>query len=332
MGVFAEHDRRFEGLERRTGVFLAVAGLIVAAVAAAALIKHDVFTQTVQVYFFADSAQGISKGMAVQLSGFRIGTVGEVALEPSAKVKTRLVINSSYTNLIPQDSEARLAKAGLIGASFIEIVPGSRQARPVANNGVLKFDRAGDFSEMAEELTAKIAPILDDVKKLTASINEPEGDIRQTIVNVRQATAMIAELSQRVNQLAAGTEKKIDPILARVDRTIEQTAVTIGKAGAAIDTLNGTLATLDRKLPDVLLRLDQSLKNVEAVTGDARRLSSSLAEELPPVVSEGRAMAEDAREIIDGARRTWPIRNLVGAPQEKSLPLDSYGTAPKKPQ
>ena len=266
-----------------------------------------------------------------RLSGFRIGTVGDVSLEPNAKVKTRLVINSSYTNLIPQDSEARLAKAGLIGASFIEIVPGTPQARPVPNNGVLKFDRGGDFTDMAEQLTAKIAPILDDLKKLTASINEPGGDIRQTIVNVRQATAMLAELSQRMSQLAAGGEKKIDPLLARADKAIEQTTDTIGKVGVVIDkagtaiaTLGGTLAMLDQRLPEVLLRLDQSLRNVEAVTADARRLSSSLAEELPPVVKEARAMAEDTREIVDGAKRAWPIRNLVPAPQEKSLPLDSY--------
>jgi phospholipid/cholesterol/gamma-HCH transport system substrate-binding protein len=328
MNIFAEHDKRFEGLERRTGLFLAVAGLIVAAAVATALVKHDVFTQTIQVYFFADSAQGISKGMAVQLSGFRIGTVGDVALEPNAKVKARLVINSSYTNLIPQDSEARLAKTGLIGASFIEIVPGTRQARPVPNNGVLKFDRAGDFNDMAEQLTAKIAPILDDLKKLTASINEPGGDIHQTIVNVRQASAMLVELSQRISQLAAGGEKKIDPLLARADKAIEQTTDTIGKAGAAIDTIGGTLAMLDKKLPEMLLRLDQSLKNVEAVTADAKRLSSSLADELPPVVKEARALAEDAREIVDGAKRAWPIRNLVPAPQEKSLPLDSYEVNP----
>ena len=40
-------------------------------------------------------------------------------------------------------------------------------------------------------------------------------------------------------------------------------------------------APLGRQLPALLLRLDQSLKNVESVTADARRLSSSLGEDLP---------------------------------------------------
>jgi phospholipid/cholesterol/gamma-HCH transport system substrate-binding protein len=324
MSVFSEHDKRFEGLEPRTGLFLSIAALIVLAAIIASLIKHNTFTPTMRVIFFAQSAQGIHKDMSVQLSGFRIGRVQELSIEPDARVKVELVLEKKYANLIPEDSEVGLSKEGLIGASFIEIEPGKNQTRFVAENGVLTFYRAIDFADMAKDLRDKIEPILDDVKKVTQSINDPDGDIRKTIGNVRQATALVAELAQQVSQLARRSEGRVDAIAGKVDLALDRTAATLERAHAALDTAARTLGTVDSQLPALLLRLDQSLKNVEAVTADARRLSSSLGDDLPPTIREGRGLVEDAHEIVDGAKRAWPVRNFVAPPGQTALPLDSY--------
>jgi phospholipid/cholesterol/gamma-HCH transport system substrate-binding protein len=324
MSVFSEHDKRFEGLEPRAGLFVAIAAVIVLATIIAYLIKHDTFTPTMRVVFFAQSAEGIHKGMSVQLSGFRIGTVQELNIEPDARVKVALALEKKYWGLIPEDSEVGLSKEGLIGASFIEIEPGKNKTRTVAEDGVLTFYRAVDFADMAKELQDKIEPILADVRKLTQSINDPDGDIRKTIGNVRHATALVAELAQQVNQLAKRSEGSVDAVASKVDRILEQTGATLERARGALDTAARSLDTVDRQLPALLLRLDQSLKNVESVTGDARRLSSSLGDDLPPAIREGRGLVEDAREIVDGAKQAWPVRNFVAPPGQKALPLDSY--------
>ena len=324
MAIFAKHDQRFEGLEPRTGVFVALATLIVLATIVASLVRHDAFTPTMRVFLLAQSGQGIHKGMAVQLSGFKIGTVGELDLEPDARVKVTLVLQSKYASLIPQNSEVRLSKEGFIGASFIEIEPGSTQAPPIAENNVLKFYRAGDFADMAQELKERIEPILAEVKKIAESVNDPGGDIRQALRNVRQASAQVAELAQQVNRLAKKSEGKVDAVAGRVERVMDHAAATLERAHGALETVAHTLSAVDSELPALLLRFDQSLKNVEAVTSDARRLSSSLSEELPPTIRETRGLIEDAQEIVDGAKKAWPIRNLVPAPGEKALPLDSY--------
>ena len=60
---------------------------------------------------------------------------------------------------------------------------------------------------------------------------------------------------------------------------------------------------------------------------DARRVTAGMASDLPPAISQGRAALEDTREIIDSARRAWPLRNLLPSPAEQSLPLDSHDGA-----
>jgi len=313
MKIFAEQDRRFEGLELKTGLFLLLAALVVVAVILGTLWRQGAFTQTTPLHFFANSAQGIGKGMAVQLFGFKIGAVDALNLEPNGTVKVKLVVQSEYLRLINQDSTARIAKEGLIGASIIEIVPGRTQSRPVPENGVLKFERAADFSSMAEELSEQLRPILADLKRLTESANQPDGDIRVAIRNARQLTAEFSEAAKQMAKLAANADRQLSGVLAKADKAVEKVDTTFEK----------TTQTVDR-LGETMLKLDRTLANLEAASADAKKIMSGAAEELPPAIRDARAAAQDGRTILDGAKRTWPISGMLTEPREAALPLDSF--------
>jgi phospholipid/cholesterol/gamma-HCH transport system substrate-binding protein len=330
METFSKQDPRFVELGRKTVIFLILAGALAVGTVLAVLINQDFFTKTTRLYFFADSAQGIAKGMSVQLSGFKIGTVDEIALEPNATVKVRLVINSQYTHFIRVDSRAQLAKEGLIGASNIEITPGSPQMREVLNDGVLKFNRARDISDIAPDLAARIGPILTDIKSITESINDPNGDIRQTLKSVRQASAQLAEAAAGVNKIASTGDARLADIQGRINIVLDRAGASVNKASTVIDNLGGTLAIVDKALPDILLKLNSTLQNADAASVEVRRLTSLLSADLPPAVVEGRALMQDTREVVQGAKKTWPLRNFVPRAEEQALPLDSHDDARNK--
>jgi phospholipid/cholesterol/gamma-HCH transport system substrate-binding protein len=323
MKIFAEHDNRFEGLELKTGLFLLLAAFLIGAGILAALVRQGVFTQTTQLHFFANSAQGIGKGMAVQLFGFKIGAVDALNLEPNGTVKVRLLVQSEYLRLINQDSTARIAKEGLIGASIIEIVPSPGPSRPVPENGVLKYERAADFSSIAEDLSQQLRPILADLKQFAESANRPDGDIRVAIKNARQLTAEMSEVAKQTARLAANADRQLSGVLAKADTAVDKVDATFNKASSTIDNLSNTLAGLDRKLPELLLKLDRTLANVEAA-------SASAAEDLPPALRDARSLAKDGRTIVDGAKRSWPINTMLVEPREQALPLDSFDGAARQ--
>lgn len=323
METFSKQDPRFAELGRKTVIFLILAAAIVLGTVMAGLVHQDYFIKTTRLYFFADSAQGIAKGMSVQLSGFRIGTVDELSLEPNATVKVRLVINSQYAHFIKQDSQARLSKEGLIGTSIIEISSGSPQVRQVQNDGVLKFNRAKDIADIAPDLAGRIGPILTDIKSITQSINDPEGDVRQMLKSVRQASAQLAEAAASVNAIARSGDARITDIQEHVNVVLGRAGTSVDKASTVLDTLGGTLATVDKALPEVLLKLNSTLDNANSASVEARRLISGLSADLPPAVSEGRALAQETREVVQGAKKTWPIRNYLSPAEEQALPFDS---------
>ena len=305
--------------------FLLAALLLLVALLAGVAWKQGAFAKTTQLFFFAKTGYGMSKGMAVKFRGFRIGTVEEVSLEPSGSVKVRLSIDSSYTHFVPQDSKAHLAKEGMIGASVIEIEAGASGARPVANNGVLAFARLRDYSDIVEELAEQIQPILEDVKKLTAFANDPEGDLRQTIKNVNKAAAALLETRLEISRLLQNSDQRLGAVS-------EQLGTVLGKAGERLDQVGASIKTLDEKLPGLMQKADKTLDNIQAATANIKKITDEGAEQVPGMLRDGKAAAEDTREILGGVKKSWPLRNFLPAPKETLIPLDSHdgGSAPRR--
>jgi phospholipid/cholesterol/gamma-HCH transport system substrate-binding protein len=253
--------------------------------------------------------------MAVQLFGFKVGAVDALSLETNGSVRVRLQVEREYLRLIHQDSTARIGKEGLIGASVIEIVPGASASRPIAENDVLKFERAADFSSMAEELSAQLRPILADLKSLTESVNRPDGDIRATLRNSRKATEELAGAAREWGKLATNADRQITSVLTKADQAVAKVDTTFTKASATVERLDASLAGM----PELMLKLDRSLSNIEAASAD-----------LPQTMRDARVVARDSRNMLDGAKTSWPFNTMVAEPREQALPLESFD-GPLKP-
>lgn len=316
MKLFSDQDSEARALRRKVRLFL-LAGLLLGAVTLLAVAaRQGMFTQTIPLHFFAESAQEINKGMAVKVVGFKIGKVEEVSIEPDNRIKVRLAINDDYARLIPRDSLARVMKEGLIGASIVDIQPGSDKMRPVAANDVLRFERDSGLGDLAKKLADQVIPILHDVKQITASISDPQGDVRQAVHNISEATVTMRASSQELQHLLNQGNAQVAVLGGQVSSVLDKTEQNMA-------LVQKNLATLDRALPGLLLKVDGALEN-------ARRISQDGAEQVPALLRDGRAVAGDTRDIISGARKAWPIRNLLDTPPAGPLPLDSYVPSPAK--
>ena len=69
------------------------------------------------------SAEGISVGTEVRLAGVRIGTVTDMELDTqSFRAETTFTIRDEIE--LPDDSAIAVASEGLLGGSFLEVIPG----------------------------------------------------------------------------------------------------------------------------------------------------------------------------------------------------------------
>src|SRR5262249_58296871 len=100
--------------------FLVVAALALAAAIGVLAWQQGVFTRTIGVSFYAGTADGMNKGMAVKLVGFKVGSVEAITVTPDLRVKVDVKLDEKYQNMIDGDAVVRLAKENLNGNKDLE--------------------------------------------------------------------------------------------------------------------------------------------------------------------------------------------------------------------
>ncbi len=293
-------DNRYHRLGKKIFIFFAGAVVLVAVFSLATAYKQDYFTKMTTLYLFSDNATGIKRGMAVKILGFNIGEVESIAIEPNAKVRVKIAVQSDYMRFVTLDSRAKLFKEGMIGESVIEITPGSQELRPMAHNAVLPFSRGHDLSEIADELYGEIKPVLKGVGRAVAAVNDPEGDVQQSLRNM--------------NKISKNALSITEDAASRLPRLLSE-AESITK-------------TVNDGLPVIIENSKQSLENIRSATSDLKQITAASAHEIPQVLQGGQALVKDSRSIVDGVKEAWPVRNMIAPPQEQPLLIDSYVQPP----
>ena len=75
-----------------------------------------------------DNANGVGIGSDVRMSGIKVGTVTDQALDPvTYQAVLKLAIDRTVT--FPDDTSAKVTSEGLLGSKFIALEPGGSEAR-----------------------------------------------------------------------------------------------------------------------------------------------------------------------------------------------------------
>ena len=69
------------------------------------------------------SAQGVAAGSDVRMAGVKVGSVTALSIDP-ATFRAEMEIRMRDDLRLPEDSAAIIASEGLMGGSFVEILPG----------------------------------------------------------------------------------------------------------------------------------------------------------------------------------------------------------------
>ncbi len=302
MSLLTQYDADAGAVKRATRRFLIVAALTTLTLVAAIFVRQGLLRQTVNYSFVADSAQDIAKGQAVRIAGFRVGSVSEVSLREDGAVAVGLEVDADQARFVTHDARIELRKEGLVGSPTLEIVPGPDKTRLAAAQARLAFSRADGLGALANQVRDEFVPILKDIKLITGALADPQNGLPGTLARIRAS-------SEALNVLLASGNRQVEGIGGGAVRVL-------GKAEEDLKQLGQTIEAANQRLPGMLDRTRQVLDHVEKITAEAET-------SVPPVLRDGSAVAADVREIVSGARQTWPIRNMVDAPGPATLKADS---------
>lgn len=316
MAIMKETDQRFLNIERKIGIFVLTAVVGVLAVVVLIGLERDLFSAKTGIFFIASSAEGIDEGMAVKLSGFKIGTVKRVSLTDVARVRVDLSVNSDYMKWVKVDSKAILTKEGLIGEGVIRIESGSPRSASLQENSEIGFERQRGLSEMALELKDEIKPALADARQLIHDLNDPQGDMKQALMRLRSLSENLASTRERIDALVQHVDVQVGTTGAKIRTLVDSTQQAVSRA-------DGVVATIERQLPPLIEKATESIDNIQRSTETIRQVVDRVAPQVPFLLEKTGEVAGGAKEVVDSVKAMWPVRLYIKPPEEKTLSVDS---------
>lgn len=322
-----DEDPRFKNLERKIGIFVAVAltGIVIAAVLFG--LQKDFFTKKYSLNFSTDRGTGFIKGMPVKLSGFRVGRVTAISLNNLAMVDIALEIDADYGRWIRKDSTAKLVKEGLVGDSIIEISVGSPEKPQLRDKEAITFIETKGLDEMAAEIAQKVKPVLIEISEIINYINNPDGDLKKTIRNTEQLTRNLEQTRLKADNLLVSATGNVNLLSTRTSTLLEQTGRKIDSIdlNPTINRVNSTLDQINNKLPPLLEKADATLGNINKISYETRLLSEKAFPKISPAISQAEELMFSSDRLINSLQNSWLLRS-PGAVDTKPafIPGDSH--------
>jgi phospholipid/cholesterol/gamma-HCH transport system substrate-binding protein len=112
--------------ENRTETFVGAVVLVAALGFGLFVAKAAGFGNTAQGYDLTASfrsVEGITTGTDIRLAGVKIGQISDLTLNPDT-FRADVTLSFAQGIAIPNDSAVAIASEGVLGGSFVEIVPG----------------------------------------------------------------------------------------------------------------------------------------------------------------------------------------------------------------
>lgn len=314
--MIREEDPRFKYLERKIGIFIAVAllGIIISLLLYG--VQKDYFTPIYTLRFTVDRGTGFSKGMSVKLSGFRIGRVTSISLNEQAMVDIKVELDKKYRTWIRNDSTVKLVKEGLVGDSIVDVSVGSLDKPELKDGEAIMYVKTPALDEMAQEIVEKVKPVLFEIRDIIGYINNPDGDIKKTIRNLEVLTKNLEGTRQQTDKLLVSVNSNLDQISSRTITLLDSTSRKVDSLdlAPALLKINSAIDTIDKKIPPILDKTDAALAEVAVLSRETRLLSQSAFPKIPGILSQAEDLLLSSDRLINSIQNIWIFRNSSEPP------------------
>ena len=220
------------------------------------LLSNNIYT----VYY--DDVTGLMESSRVKMRGVEIGNVRSIKLLED-KVEVELSIDGEYADMIPDNSVAEIASAGLMGGMEIYIIQGDSE-KPMPDGGTfegrVRADMLGSLADKGGELLEGLNVTVDNLNTLLEANGENLG---QLVANLESVTASIDQMltaSSENIEGALGDLHAFTTMLSESSANIEAMitnletfsgdladADLVNKLSSTVDSLNGVLSTIENK-------------------------------------------------------------------------------------
>lgn len=246
----------------------------------------NIFGSTRTYYAVYNEVDGLNISSPVSVNGFNVGSVTGIRLIPEQPGKILVSFRISNGDFaFPDDSEARIESASLLGSKRISIVLGSSsnlaQSGDTLNSGIEEGLQASvnkvvlPLKDKVEKLIGTVDSILTPIQgvmtpKTMGSISEAIQTLPDIINNIKRVTG-------RLDDLVASEKDRLSRILGNVESltaTLKNNNGKISSILANVDNITDSLAKSNLK--QTIQNATSTLAKVDSIVGKINRGEGTL--------------------------------------------------------
>jgi phospholipid/cholesterol/gamma-HCH transport system substrate-binding protein len=296
-------------LELRVAALLLLMLLLVSGSVLYVMYARGVFEPTQQLVLMADDSEGVKVGMDLTFSGFPIGRVRRIELDPDGNARIVIDVPQKDAHWLRQSSVFTLVR-GILGNTSIRAYSGILTDPPLPDGAVRKV-LVGDATA---EIPHLVSAARDLVQSLTA-LTGPDSPLAASLANVQAATEKLKGQTGALGVLF-GNDKdarklvaaldRTNALLARVDDIAAHADTQVFGSDGAVSQSRTAIAQLDAALGDArttLKKLDGVLQEAQGVASNVRGATNDLG----ALRAEVQVSLRKVEYLVDEVNRKWPF-------------------------
>ncbi len=229
---------------------------------------------SVRLQFRTLDAAGLQTGMAVRISGFAVGQVRRILLQPDAQVLVELELRDPYRSMVGRRSRAELAQVGLLGESYIAITPDPAAVgqSPIGDGETLVFTSRPDLDDLLAEVASSRIPLQ---RALSSGLTLAETRLPRSLDQLDQTLAASRRLATRLEADAQRSSTELNRTLGATRQLAERLEGRADGTAADLSALIRRLESTESQTRPLLL---QTLRELTTMASTTNRLVKTLNE------------------------------------------------------
>jgi phospholipid/cholesterol/gamma-HCH transport system substrate-binding protein len=330
---------RIRYAEQIVGLFVIIAFVSLAGILIFMGINQRWFKKDYAFVSRFESGEGLTRGMAIKLKGFKIGAVDTVVLSPDNSVAIDFHVFDTYYNRVRRFSVIELTTSPIgIGGGGLTFHPGKpggellpegayipsldfEEGRRLVARGLVEMPQKADA---ASDIIDRIGPMLDSTHDTIKSVNSILRTVDGTLKGTDKGplARMLREtetLLQQVNVTLAQMTDEISPVIANtagITANIEKTTAELTETQGLVAKLLGDEGSVGMLFNDEELynSITSIVAELEVIAAEFSSLSVYINEQKPQIstlIEKGKSAIDEGENVLEGLSNNPLLRKGI---------------------
>jgi phospholipid/cholesterol/gamma-HCH transport system substrate-binding protein len=216
--------------------------------------KQGWFDQELTLRFSSETGSGLSVGMPVRVSGFRVGRLASMQLNDKGTVDGEIAIQEAQSAFFRQGSYLEIARDQLIGIAALDLRGFQSEGPLLARNSRIEIRQVAGMGDFGKQLADRVDPVLAQLTLTLQSLNSRLND--PSLVKAMGSTDVTLE--------------NLNNVMVETQLTLKETRGSVSSLEGNITQLTKELTVLSKELTQLSQRSGQLSTELTGLSKDVR--------------------------------------------------------------